>query len=292
MESARQLDITFPSDYNNSFVALSSALLGELPIGETSQQNMTILPDIRFSVADDFDSPDHLILIGKISKRINVNSSQFETLCESLLQCNAQGQSACQLYLDAWAKAVSAYKYEMERVTPQKMAELAFEYSDDWNQFFNEARSQTLLDRMLTAQMNRKMLISQTFQKAPDTQYFVAHPGVVMEYANQAADGEQLKAALSVEWLGVNRWRGCHFGFSNIPCGLSIVSVYSDKASSRDIGHGAMFHFSNAYSLGLIDRAGQTSVFISVDILKAFEPEKNKIEKWRKQADKFLKPFS
>ncbi|WP_428239558.1 hypothetical protein [Gynuella sp.] len=292
MESARQLDITFPSNYNNSFVALSSALLAEFPNDEASQQNLTTLPDIKFSIADDFDAPDQLILIGKTSKRIKINSSQFDTLCNSLLQCNAEGQSSCQLYLDTWAKAVSAYKQEKERVTPQKMAELALEYNEDWAQFFNEARSQTMLDRMLTAQMNRKMLVSQTFQKAPDTQYFLAHPGVVMEYADQAADGEQLKAALSVEWLGVNRWRGCNFGFTNIPCGLSIISVYSDKASSRDVGHGAMFHFNNAYSLGLIDRSGQVSVFITVDILKAFEAETNKIQKWQKQADKFMKPFS
>lgn len=281
-ETAKEMDITFSMTGDNSFVSLAKALLSDLMAGGA-------LPDIRFDIADDFDSMDKVVLIGTASKRIQIDTDANSLQCESILNCSAPGQNVCQQFVDAWAKGVSAYKNPAYRLAPQKMAQLAIEYEKDWDNFFSEARSQTVLDRLLTARLNRKKLRNEDFQKAPDTQYFFAHPGVVMEYVENAADGEQFAASLSVEWFGVNRWRGCNLGFINMPFGLSIVSVYSDKAGTEDMGHGLMLHLYNAYSLGVVDRDGETGIFVTLDLMKALESKQAKVEKWKKKAEKYLK---
>ncbi len=288
VETARELDSTFAMTGDNTFVSLANVFLTGLMSDGTLLVNENALPDLRFNIAESFDEPDRVVLIGSSRKRITVDTSTNSQSCESILECSAPGQNVCQQLVDSWAKGVSAYKNEAERLVPTKMAKLAVGYGKDWDRYFIEGRSQTTLDRLVTARWNRNMFRNEEFQKAPNTQCFFLHPGVVMEYVEDAADGEQLEASLAVEWFGMNRWRGCNIGFTKVPCGFSIISLYSDKASTKDIGHGLMFHVNNAYSLGVVDRDGETGFFVTMDLLKALESKIKNVEKWKKKADKYL----
>lgn len=289
VKTAGEIDSAFGMTGDNTFVALTNVFLTELLAADkASLDKNSTLPDLRFDIAADFNSPDKVVLIGNSSKRISLDTATNSQRCEAILQCSAPSQNVCQQLVDRWAKAVSAYKIEAERLAPAKMAELALEYGKDWDRYFDEARSQTTLDRMATAFWNRTSLRNESFQKAPDTQYFFLHPGVVMEYVEDAADGEQFEAALVVEWGGMNRWRKCNFGFTQFPCGFSVISLYSDKASTKDEGIGLMFHVNNAYSFGVADRDGETGYFVTVDLLKAMQSKAEKIEGWKQKAEEYL----
>ncbi len=291
IDSATTLDVTFAMNGNNSFTSLAQSLLYELQQGAQLPAAIEALPNLKFSVSDDFDKLDKVDLIRSSQTTIGttLNTSAHEKNCQSVMMCRSDRAGACQLYVDSWVKAVNSYKDPASQLAPKKMAELAIEYGNDWNKYFNESRSQTIIDRSFTAWRNSEKLRSNAFQKAPDLQYFLFHPSVVMEYVDGAQDGEQFAAALSVEWLGINNWRGCNLGFVKVPCGISAISIFSDKASTTDTGYGLMLHINNAYSFGVVDRDGETGAFLNVDLLKAFESKEKEVSAWKEKVDQYLK---
>ena len=99
-----------------------------------------------------------------------------------------------------------------------------------------------------------------------------------MQYIDHASDGEQMKEALAVEWLGVNYWNW------KIPFGISAVSTYADRASVKDISHGLMFHVNNKYSFGLTRNGDDNGIFFTLDLLKLFEDKQSNFTKYRDSA--------
>ena len=192
--------------------------------------------------------------------------------------------SGCIDGLSTWSKAVSGYRGSIIRLTAEQISMMAAKYSKDWEDFYNNARAQTFIDTIYTASRYSSELAGSAFVKAPDKQYFLFRPSVVMEYVDGAADGEQFKGALSFEWYGFNYWRECPYVFDNA-CGLSLVSTYSDKASADDHSLGLMFHYDNNLSLGLVMGTGGSNdvgVFVTVDLLKAVENKRERYTAWEK----------
>ena len=290
LESAQEMDRLFFNSGSDSFLSVTKAMLNKIQEHGQLPNTAQAFPHLVFNVSDDFDSLDRVDLRGVSRKSIDVDTHSNIALCEAKVQCSAslQGENVCQQYVDFWAKGITAYKNPTYQLVPKKMSALAIEYGADWDRFFDKARSQTLFDHLLTARMNKKSLVSKEFNKAPDIQYFLAHPGVVMEYMGDAEDGEQFDTALAVEWFGMNWWRGCNLGFTRFPCGVSAISVYSDKSSAEDLGHGLMFHVNNAYSFGFTRRNSGNGFFITADVLKAFESNLDKLEKWQVKASQYL----
>ena len=285
--TAKEINETFNLHDDKNATQFATTIENILVIEGKWDYSQSSYPFISFDVDDKSSDNDTFTLNGGPKTRIEVNTQTEPQLsrCQEKLQCSSTTLNVCQLYAAGWAKAVSAYTVEASRTAPKEMAKVAIEYEKDWQAFFANGRSQTLLDRMLTARIYRNELKSSYFERPPDYQWFFIHPGVAMEYIDGAQDGEQFEMALSVEWLGINNWRGCDLGFAKIPYGISLVNTLSDKASTDDIGYGLMFHIYNSYSFGVVDRDGEVGIFVTVDLLKAFENKIERVQKWKQEAE-------
>ncbi|RKF19865.1 hypothetical protein DBZ36_05245 [Alginatibacterium sediminis] len=198
------------------------------------------------------------------------------TFDESTQQIQAQ-------YLGTWATAWSAYTLGAKEAEAAELSKYLLAYSKEWDKFYYEARYQYPWEKMFTSYIYRDQLSSTTFAAPPNKQLFLLRPWAVLEYVDGAADGSQFKAALSLEWFGINLWQGC-FG-SNVACGASLISTYSDRAGLDDFGHGLMLHVSNKYSFGATFRDGETGIFVTADLLKAITDKKSEVKSWEKRVD-------
>ncbi|MDD1782439.1 hypothetical protein LRP49_14805 [Enterovibrio sp. ZSDZ35] len=229
--------------------------------------------------------PDELYLDGG-SIPVELDTQAYSEQCAAVMACGAEKVNACRVYVDDWVSAVNAYKDAVFNGKSKIIYGLAVAYGNAWDTYFDEARSQTFLDRMVTARFNRDALKSNEFVLPPKYQYFFLHPSVLMEYVDKAADGNQFEAALAVEWFGINSWQSC-FG-SDFACGASLVSTYSDRAGVDDVGHGLMLHIDNSYSFGATTRDGDVGYFVTVDLLKLFEDKKTEVKAWQDRAQEVL----
>ncbi len=153
-------------------------------------------------------------------------------------------------------------------------------YSSEWEAYFTQARSQTMWELFANGLIFKKEITSKTFVQPPAWQLTLFHPNVVIEHVNAAPQGNRLKEALSVEWLGINWWN------LKMPFGFSAMATYSDRAGVRNVGHGMVFHFYNAYSIGVSGYDRDIGISVSLDLLKAFESKKSQIEKYKQMIDK------
>lgn len=285
------------SDNNISFAATYFSNLSESKLmkyrqgyGSEVKNAKLKLPKIKFDPADLPSQKSDITVIAaeKNESRIflveDFNTSIVEK-CRNKYSDALPIGNACEQYVGSWAQAASAYANMVSAIEPHHIAQASVKYSADWEDYFSNSRSQTFLDRSLTTIFYRDELKSSMFQKAPDTQYILFHPGVVMEYVDNAQDGEQLEAALAIEWIGINRWRGCDLWFVDVPCGASVVSTYSDRAGVDDMSIGLMLHINNHYSLGADVRDGDVGFFVTVDLLKAFENQEERVGDWSKEVD-------
>jgi len=155
-------------------------------------------------------------------------------------------------------------------------------YSKQWQNYYTKARSQTFIDILLNSYINRKDYQKGEPVSPPSEQWFALHPSIVLEYVDGATDGEQFKEALVVEWFGYNNWD------SSLPLGISLVTLYSDRASVDDVGHGLMFHVDNNYSIGVTKHDDEAGIFITVDLLKLFEDKQSNYKRQVSKVKEYL----
>ena len=148
-----------------------------------------------------------------------------------------------------------------------------------WRQYAVEARSQTPIELAINSWRFKHDLATEGFVRPPSQQIIALHPSVAMEYVGDADDGSRFEPALMVEWIGINRWRwrGGESPRMEDPIGVSLVSTYSDRAGTRDVGHGIVLHYKHVYSLGVTRHGGDTGVFVSVDLQKLLMDKKEKL---------------
>lgn len=156
---------------------------------------------------------------------------------------------------------------------------------EQWTQYIEESRSQTLLDIAFTTFAYEFKYSKQpdVFSSPPRVQWFFMHPSVTIENVSSAIDGDESKEALALEVLGFNYWQDACFGYA---CGASLIVNYADRNGIDDRGWGVMFHVENSYSFGVTKHGGETGIFITVDLLKLFQDKKSAFkqydEKFRK----------
>lgn len=156
---------------------------------------------------------------------------------------------------------------------------------EQWTQYIEESRSQTLLDIAFTTFAYEYKYTKQpdVFSSPPRVQWFFLHPSITIENVNNAIDGAETKEALALEVLGFNYWQDACFGYA---CGASLIVNYADRNGIDDHGWGLMFHVENSYSFGVTKHGGETGVFITVDLLKLFQDKKSAFKQYE---DKFRK---
>jgi hypothetical protein len=224
----------------------------------------------------DWGEPDELYIT---STAVAYQTQKNAERCANAMNCTSTGKDSCRLYLQGWTNAANRYINVVVEQTAENIAAQSVKYGKQWQRFFDESRSQTFIERLATAHFYADSLKDTQFSLPPQKQVVLIHPSVLLEYVDAANDGDQFKAALAIEWFGINYWDRCFNSF-NIGCGASIMSSYTDRAGINDHGLGIMIHIDNSYSLGTTYRDGDYSFLLSVDLLKAFSDKKSQTDKW------------
>jgi hypothetical protein len=152
--------------------------------------------------------------------------------------------------------------------------------AEDWDDYFEKGRPQSFLDVLATTLVH--MRGQEYLTGPPATQYFLLHPNFVFEDVRAAPDGDQGKAAVAIEWVGINWWN------ARVPVGISLTSLYSDRPGVVDVGHGVCVYIANKYCVGWASHGGKNGFYFSLDALKLIDSKKTKLEQYRSQAAKYL----
>ncbi|PTQ86729.1 hypothetical protein [Agitococcus lubricus] len=218
---------------------------------------------------------------------IGNNSDRVEFQNTNDTFCQKRYKNTCDDVLKDLALSVNTYKIKNAIVTIDKMLPLLKFQNTQWANFYNKSRSQTFTDLMLQTYIDKDKLRQSNFVPPSEKQYFFLHPNIVIENVNDALDGQQTNEALAIEWLGINWWQKCPIAIS-VACGVSVVSLYSDRSVVNDVGHGVMLHFANKYSIGVTNHDGSNGIFITADLLKAFENQNERLQTWKTKVNTLL----
>ncbi|MBC3873957.1 hypothetical protein H8K55_10170 [Undibacterium sp. LX15W] len=180
----------------------------------------------------------------------------------------------CSTLLKDFSDAIAPYQFTLVKLSAGLVIQHLDDVEKEWNDYWKNARALSFLDLAWTSFIEHgSSTKASSLTGPPARQWFVLHPNIVFEHVSGAPAGQRTKEALSVEWLGVNFWKK---NDGRIPLGLSLTSLYSDRADVKSIGHGLTLYVDNKYALGVTRRDGKTGIFFSVDLLKAFDNSKEK----------------
>lgn len=200
--------------------------------------------------------------------------------------CLSTYNLSCKELVDDFKVAIEPYKHSYVSKTANDTVHKLGILSAQWDKFLSEGRSQTMLDIALTTIMEDAHFKKGYLVGPPARQWTLLHPSLVYESVSDAPDGEQNKMSVAIEWFGVNWW-GKKSPFFNIPFGISLASIYTDRAGMKDAGHGVMLHFNNAYSIGWSDRDGTDGIYLSIDLLKAIEDKQTQLKRYKAQLSQY-----
>ena len=132
---------------------------------------------------------------------------------------------------------------------------------EEWDKFSDNSRFMTFVDVAFTSWVYRKRLsLSNDLNSPPPYQLFAFRPSFIYEHLNDAPNGAKDELGIAVEWVGFNAWDW------KVPIGVSLTTVYADRASVKSVGHGLMFHFNNDFSIGWANRGdGDNSFYVNFE---------------------------
>lgn len=181
--------------------------------------------------------------------------------------------------------AIEPYQLNANSFLAQKVGAQLRAVADRWDAFFTRGRPQTFTDVVATTviEYQRPTHLS----GPPPRQWFLLHPNAVLEGVRSAPDGSKTRGALAIEWIGVNYWQG--FRGLKLPVGVSLTSLYSDRAEVADVGHGVSVYLDNKYCLGWANHRGRHGFFVSVDTMKLIDSREAKLAHYRDRLQKLLR---
>ena len=133
--------------------------------------------------------------------------------------------------------AINEYKYHLILEQTDKAIKSLKLYSAEWDEYFTKARSQTPWELALNSLIFHDKITADTFVLPPKYQWILLHPNILLEYVDEAAEGDQFKEALAIELAGINFWN------KRIPYGFSAMCTYSDRDGVRDFGYWDTFSY-------------------------------------------------
>ncbi len=213
-----------------------------------------------------------------------INQGKLTSAIEGNCQAISELNPTCSDVLKDLGSAIFPYQANANAFTAYDTRVKLNALGNDWDSYFDLARTQTFFDIVVTTFFEKDHFDADYLVGPPNQQWFVLHPNLVMEYADDAPDGEKFKPALSIEWLGMNYWQDSFLG---IPFGLSLTSVYSDRPGVKSVGHGVTLYFDNKYMLGYANHDGQDGFYVSMDLLKLFESKKKQVDHYRDKLKKY-----
>ncbi len=190
------------------------------------------------------------------------------------------GLAECVYLIDNLRAALNPFTAPFNIKISEVNLELLKDYDNAWDKYLTEARSQTLLDMVITSWKNGDYYNETQLKKPHSLQYFLFHPSVVYEKLPDKQPGDKNDVSLALELVGMNCW-DCE-----IPIGASVGWVYSDRANAKSTAGALMIHLYNNYTIGYSyrdDEDGGNGYFISVDLLKAFYDKKQQLSDLKAQ---------
>lgn len=182
----------------------------------------------------------------------------------------AGGDCADVLYEFVDLYGPAQHEYSMPEV--EQVITTIEELRKEWEPFLTTMRSQTALELTINGLWSKRNE-TDDWMRPPSMQWIVLHPIVLLEYVDAAKDGSEMNEALGLEIIGANWWKQDKW---YIPTGGSLLALYSDRAEVDDWRYGVAVHFNSNYTIGYTNRGGDSGIFLSVDLLKAFE-DKEKV---------------
>jgi len=196
--------------------------------------------------------------------------------------CGPQRNQSCLEVLKDLAVAINVYNDSYANFALQSTRTRLGELSGEWDAFLENGRSQTLLDLVATTLLERSHFKKDYLVGPPKRQWALLHPSLVIEHAEAAMPGDKDEMAVAIEWLGVNWWSDASPLF-DVPFGIALASVYSDRPGMKSVGHGVMLHLDNRYSIGWATRSGDSSYYLTVDLLKFIEDKEQQFNRYKNE---------
>ncbi len=196
-------------------------------------------------------------------------SEANQATCEAVAQANQAGN--CRDYILAYVAIYNHAQLLIQKLDTRPVLKYLNIVEQDWENFYQKSRSQTLLERAVNSYFWRKDKQPGEFLRPPDAQWILMHPAVVIENVSEAVEGNQTEEGIMLELVGWNSWRRDKWYQLS---GGSIVGVYSERVNLDDWAYGLALHFGNIYTIGAVDRDGEAGVFISMDVLELFKDKK------------------
>ena len=249
--------------------------MAEQGLDTNNLPSLVVMQDLR-----DFDSSENTI-------KFDNNDDVIAKIDFAADECRQPGEPTCSELFDALAVAIEQYKRPYSLYSGTDLQNKAQLKQAAWDEYFEQARSQTFLDALLTTSREQDYLSQGKLVGPMPRQWFAIHPSIVVENVSDAVDGEQISEALAIEWLGVNWWNEdtSPLGF---PFGVSLVSIYSDRASVSDSGIGLMLHFNNSTSIGWSRYDDdENGLFVTVDFLSLFAEKKALLDTYESRIKEF-----
>lgn len=146
-----------------------------------------------------------------------------------------------------------------------------------WDKFSDNSRFQTYIDVAFTSWVYRDHFSrSDDLITPPPLQLYALRPSLVYEHLSDAPNGDRDEVAIALEWLGFNAWD------LKIPFGVSVTSVYSDRAEGKSVGHGLTFHVNNSFSFGFANRgSGDNSFYVNFELMDWFGENQDMLKRYR-----------
>lgn len=189
---------------------------------------------------------------------------------------------SCKELLESLAVAINQYKEPYVRLSADATTKKITVLRKAWDNYFEEARSQTLWDVVLTTKMEEDYLTQDKLVGPMQRQWFLVHPSLVVENVSDAHDGKETQQGLAVEWLGMNWWNK-EASPIGVPFGISLASIYSSRPDVDDAGHGVLMTINNSMSIGWADHGEHDGYYVSVDLLSLMTEKK---ERWTDYKEK------
>ena len=259
------LKLIFPK--SNIYLQMHSAEVSrERSTGEIAQ--FEVLDDPKLAISMDY-SPTYII------------ESDLLTECNNSVKAKSSNEN-CQSALKEFE---TIYNYAQGTAAQPLAIELSKRLAfleTKWDEFFNESRSQTLLEMIINGAIFQKENKEHKFAEPPSWQLIFMHPTIVVENVPEAVDGDQLKEAIMIEAIGADWWQQDKW---YLPSGGSFVVTYSDRSGVDDWGYGIALNFKSKFTLGASNHGGDIGAFITIDFLKLIQDKASTIKSYRESVN-------
>ncbi|MDP2713806.1 hypothetical protein [Rheinheimera sp.] len=147
-----------------------------------------------------------------------------------------------------------------------------------WDKFSDNSRFQTFIDVAFTSWIYRDHFSrTDDLITPPPLQLYALRPSLVYEHLSDAPNGDRDEVAVALEWVGFNAWD------LKIPFGVSVTSVYSDRATGKSVGHGLTFHVNNSFSFGFANRGGgENSFYVNFELMEWFGENQEMLKAYKR----------